>query len=159
MTLWLTDDQQQAWRAWIAASLLLPDRLSRDLQDEAGISLADYEILVHLSESPQRRLRMSELADLTLSSRSRLSHQVDRLSDAGLVDRQPCSEDRRGAFAVLTEDGYDFLVASAPTHVASVRAHLVDVLTPEEFDVLGRICAKVADRLRPTGPGSCDDEG
>lgn len=159
MTRWLTDDQQQAWRAWIAASLLLPDRLSRDLQDEAGISLADYEILVHLSESPQRRLRMSELADLTLSSRSRLSHQVDRLSDAGLVDRQPCSEDRRGAFAVLTQDGYDFLVTTAPAHVASVRAHLVDVLTPEEFDVLGRICTKVADRLRPAGPGSCDDEG
>jgi len=159
MTRWLTDDQQQAWRAWIAASLLLPDRLSRDLQDEAGISLADYEILVHLSESPQRRLRMSELADLTLSSRSRLSHQIDRMSNAGLVDRQPCSEDRRGAFAVLTQDGYDFLVTTAPAHVASVRAHLVDVLTPEEFDVLGRICTKVADRLRPTAPGSGDDEG
>lgn len=159
MTRWLTDDQQLAWRAWIAASLLLPDRLSRDLQDEAGISLADYEILVHLSESPQRRLRMSELADLTLSSRSRLSHQIDRLSDAGLVDRQPCSEDRRGSFAVLTQDGYDFLVTTAPAHVASVRAHLVDVLTPEEFDVLGRICTKVADRLRPTAPGSGDDEG
>ena len=159
MTRWLTDDQQLAWRAWIAASLLLPDRLSRDLQDEAGISLADYEILVHLSESPQRRLRMSELADLTLSSRSRLSHQIDRMSNAGLVDRQPCSEDRRGAFAVLTQDGYDFLVTTAPAHVASVRAHLVDVLTPEEFDVLGRICTKVADRLRPTAPGSGDDEG
>ena len=159
MTRWLTDDQQQAWRAWIAASLLLPDRLSRDLQDEAGISLADYEILVHLSESPQRRLRMSELADLTLSSRSRLSHQIDRMSNAGLVDRQPCSEDRSGSFAVLTQDGYDFLVTTAPAHVASVRAHLVDVLTPEEFDVLGRICTKVADRLRPTAPGSGDDEG
>lgn len=159
MTRWLTDDQQLAWRAWIAASLLLPDRLSRDLQDEAGISLADYEILVHLSESPQRRLRMSELADLTLSSRSRLSHQIDRMSNAGLVDRQPCSEDRRGSFAVLTQDGYDFLVTTAPAHVASVRAHLVDVLTPEEFDVLGRICTKVADRLRPTALGSGDDEG
>ncbi len=159
MTRWLTDDQQLAWRAWIAASLLLPDRLSRDLQDEAGISLADYEILVHLSESPQRRLRMSELADLTLSSRSRLSHQIDRMSNADLVDRQPCSEDRRGSFAVLTQDGYDFLVTTAPAHVASVRAHLVDVLTPEEFDVLGRICTKVADRLRPTAPGSGDDEG
>jgi len=159
VTKWLDEHQQAAWRAWIAASLLLPDRLSRDLQDEAGISLADYEILVHLSESPQRRLRMSDLADLTLSSRSRLSHQIDRMSNAGLVDRQPCSEDRRGSFAVLTQDGYDFLVTTAPAHVASVRAHLVDVLTPEEFDVLGRICTKVADRLRPTAPGSGDDEG
>ena len=153
MTRWLNDDQQAAWRAWIAASLLLPDRLSRDLQDDAGISLADYEILVHLSESTEQRLRMSELADLTLSSRSRLSHQIDRLSDAGFVDRQPCSEDRRGSFAVLTERGWDFLVQAAPVHVASVREHLVDVLTPEEFATLGRICDKGAERLRPSGSG------
>ena len=157
VTRWLDDEQQAAWRAWIAASLLLPDRLSRDLQDRAGISLADYEILVHLSESPGRRLRMSELADLTLSSRSRLSHQVDRLDDAGLVSREPCSEDRRGSFAVLTPAGWDFLVATAPAHVESVREHLVDVLTPEEFATFGRLCAKVAERLRPTEPdkGSC----
>ena len=156
MTRWLTDDEQQAWRAWIAASLLLPDRLSRDLQDEAGIALADYEILVYLSESPDRRLRMSELADRNLSSRSRLSHQVDRLSDAGLVDRQPCSDDRRGYFAVLTPQGWDFLVASAPAHVASVREHLVDVLTPDEFAELGRLCAKVTERLRPAEGACCD---
>ncbi len=157
MTKWLDEDQQAAWRAWIAASLLLPDRLSRDLQDEAGISLADYEILVHLSESPQRRLRMSDLADLTLSSRSRLSHQIDRLNDAGFVDREPCSEDRRGSFAVLTPRGWDFLVKAAPAHVASVREHLVDVLTPEEFATLGRICDKVVERLRPPGSGDGQD--
>jgi DNA-binding MarR family transcriptional regulator len=157
MTRWLSDDEQAAWRAWVAASLLLPDRLSRDLQDEAGISLADYEILVYLSESPDRRLRMSELADRTLSSRSRLSHQVDRLTDAGFVDREPCSEDRRGYFAVLTPGGWDFLVASAPTHVASVREHLVDVLTPDEFAELGRLCAKVTERLLPA-EGSCDED-
>jgi DNA-binding MarR family transcriptional regulator len=157
MTRWLTDDEQRAWRAWIAASLLLPDRLSRDLQDEAGVSLADYEILVYLSESPDRRLRMSELADRTLSSRSRLSHQVDRLSDAGLVDRQPCSNDRRGYFAVLTSQGWDFLVASAPKHVASVREHLVDALTPEEFAEFGRLCAKVAEQLRPPAGETCTD--
>jgi DNA-binding MarR family transcriptional regulator len=156
MTRWLSDDEQAAWRAWIAASLLLPDRLSRDLQDEAGISLADYEILVYLSESPDRRLRMSELADRTLSSRSRLSHQVDRLTDAGFVDREPCSEDRRGYFAVLTPRGWDFLVASAPMHVASVREHLVDVLTPDEFAELGRLCAKVTERLRPSEGANCE---
>jgi DNA-binding MarR family transcriptional regulator len=156
MTRWLSDDEQAAWRAWIAASLLLPDRLSRDLQDEAGISLADYEILVYLSESPDRRLRMSELADRTLSSRSRLSHQVDRLTDAGFVDREPCSEDRRGYFAVLTPQGWDFLVASAPMHVASVREHLVDVLTPDEFAELGRLCAKVTERLRPSEGADCE---
>ena len=157
MTRWLTDDEQQAWRAWIAASLLLPDRLSRDLQDEAGISLADYEILVYLSESPDRRLRMSELADRNLSSRSRLSHQVDRLTNAGFVDREPCSEDRRGYFAVLTPQGWDFLVASAPAHVASVREHLVDVLTPDEFAELGRLCAKVTEQLRPSAGETCTD--
>ena len=157
MTRWLTDDEQQAWRAWIAASLLLPDRLSRELQERADISLPDYEILVYLSEAPDRRLRMSELADRTLSSRSRLSHQVDRLSDAGLVDRQPCSDDRRGYFAVLTPQGWDFLVASAPTHVASVREHLVDALTPDEFAEFGRLCAKVAERLRPSEGADCED--
>lgn len=156
MTRWLSDEQQAAWRAWIAVSLLLPDRLSRDLVDEAGISLSDYEILVHLSESPERRLRMSELADVTLSSRSRLSHQVDRLSRAGMVDRQPCSEDRRGAFAVLTPRGWDFLVSTAPAHVESVRAHLVDVLTDEEFAEFGRLCTKVADRLLPRDGEACD---
>lgn len=156
MTRWLSDDEQASWRALIAVWMLLPDRLSRDLQDEAGISLADYEILVNLSESPDRRLRMSELADRTLSSRSRLSHQVDRLTDAGLVDREPCSEDRRGYFAVLTPQGWDFLVASAPTHVASVRAHLVNVLTPREFAELGRLCAKVTERLRPAD-GACSE--
>lgn len=150
MTRWLNDDEQIAWRAWIAASLLLPDRLSRDLQEQSGISLADYEILVYLSESPGRRLRMSELAERTLSSRSRLSHQVDRLSAEGFVAREPCSEDRRGYFAVLTPQGWDFLVATAPVHVASVREHLVDVMSPEEFAEFGRLCAKVADRLRQT---------
>jgi DNA-binding MarR family transcriptional regulator len=149
MTRWLSDDEQASWRAWIAASLLLPDRLNRDLQDKAGISLPDYEILVHLSEAPDRRLRMSELASLTLSSRSRLSHQVDRLADAGLVDRQPCSDDRRGYFAVLTGKGWDFIVTAAPVHVESVREHLVDVLTPQEFAEFGRLCGKVSEGLCP----------
>jgi DNA-binding MarR family transcriptional regulator len=156
-TRWLSDEEQAAWRAWIAASLLLPDRLSRDLQERAGISLADYEILVYLSESPGRRLRMSELAERTLSSRSRLSHQVDRLSDEGYVVREPCSEDRRGYFAVLTPAGWDFLVATAPTHVESVRDHLVDVLTPEEFAELGRLCSKVSSGLLPRGTASSED--
>ena len=85
----------------------------------------------------------------------RLSHQVDRLTDAGLVDRQPCSDDRRGYFAVLTPRGWDFLVETAPVHVESVREHLVDVLTPEEFAEFGRLCSKVADRLIPSAGGDC----
>jgi DNA-binding MarR family transcriptional regulator len=160
MTRWLTDDEQRAWRAWIAVSLLLPDRLSRDLQEDSEVSLADYVILMHLSEAPDRRLRMSELADATMSSRSRLSHQIDRLSAAGLVDREPCSGDRRGFFAVLTPAGWDFVVEVAPDHVASVRKRLVDVLTPEEFAEFGRLCAKVAEQLRPPpGESSTDSDG
>lgn len=145
MTRWLSDDEQAAWRAWVAAAMLLPDRLSRDLQDEKGFTLPDYEILMHLSEAPRRRMRMSELADATLSSRSRLSHQIDRLASAGLVDREACADDRRGYFAVLTAKGWRTVVDAAPTHVESVRRHLVDVLTPAEFAELGRLCRKVAD--------------
>ncbi len=146
-TRWLSEEEQHAWRSWIAVSLLLPDRLSRDLQSSAGISLADYEILVRLSEAPNRRLRMSELAEATLSSRSRLTHQIDRLEKAGWVDREPCEDDRRGAFAVMTQTGWEFLVSAAPMHVASVHERLVDVLTPAEFAEFGRLCARVAERL------------
>ena len=94
---------------------------------------------------------MSELAERTMSSRSRLSHQIDRLESEGLVSREKCSDDRRGSFAVLTPEGWKVLVASAPTHVESVRRHLVDVLTPEEFAELGRLCRIVAERA-PENP-------
>ena len=157
-TRWLSEHEQDAWRSWVAVSLLLPDRLGRDLQAQANISLADYEILVNLSEAPEHRLRMSDLASATLSSRSRLSHQIDRLTEAGLVDRQPCSGDRRGFLAVLTPAGRDFLVRVAPLHVESVREHLVDVLTPEEFAEFGRLCSLVSDHLRrPEVPGTTGD--
>ncbi len=157
-TRWLSEHEQDAWRSWVAVSLLLPDRLGRDLHAQANISLADYEILVNLSEAPDHRLRMSDLASATLSSRSRLSHQIDRLTEAGLVDRQPCSGDRRGFFAVLTPAGRDFLVRVAPLHVESVREHLVDVLTPEEFAEFGRLCSLVSDHLRrPEVPGTNGD--
>lgn len=147
MTRWLTEDEQRSWRAWISVSLLLGDRLNRDLQEQRGITLADYEILVRLSEAEHRRLRMSDLAEATLSSRSRLSHQIDRMEKAGLVERQVCDSDRRGSFAVLTTHGWDMLVDAAPAHVESVRTHLVDVLTPKEFAALGAACQRVVDHL------------
>jgi DNA-binding MarR family transcriptional regulator len=147
MTRWLTENEQRNWRAWLAASMLLQDRLNRDLQAEHGLTMADYEILVRLSEVPDRRMRMSELAEVTLSSRSRLSHQIDRMEKAGFVERQVCEDDRRGAFAVLTEQGWTTLVATAPDHVESVRAHLVDQLSPAEFTALGSACQKVAEHL------------
>ena len=149
MTQWLTAEEQASWRAWLSASQLLNDCLTRELQTSHGLTMADYEILVRLSESPERRIRMSELASLTLNSRSRLSHQIDRMAKAGLVERQVCDEDRRGAFASLTETGWDALVAAAPDHVRGGREHLVDVLTAEEFAALGRACAIIADRLNP----------
>jgi DNA-binding MarR family transcriptional regulator len=148
MTHWLTHEQQQHWRAYIAATTLLGERLSRELQAAHGITMADYEILVRLSEAPDRRLRMSQLADHTLASRSRLSHQVDRLEKVGLVERTPCVEDRRGANAVLTEKGWTLLVAAAPTHVEGVREHLVDQLTPEQFAAVGDALAVVAAHLQ-----------
>ena len=147
MTRWLTDDEQQHWRAWLAASNLLNDRLSRDLQEQHDLTIADYEILVQLSEAPERRMRMSDLADRTLSSRSRLSHQIDRMAARDLVAREACVDDRRGSFAVLTDHGWTTLVAAAPDHVESVRRHLLDVLSPEEFASLGEACNEVASRL------------
>jgi DNA-binding MarR family transcriptional regulator len=148
MTRWLTPDQQSYWRAYIAATELLQDRLSRELQATHGLTLADYEILVRLSESSDKQLRMSQLADVTLSSRSRLSHQIDRMEKAGLVRREACEHDRRGANAVLTEHGWQVLVAAAPTHVAGVREHLVDVLSEKEFAALGKALGKVAESLQ-----------
>ena len=151
MTRWLTENEQASWRAWLAVSRLLNDRLSRDLQGQHDLTIADYEILVQLSESPDRRMRMSDLAEATLSSRSRLSHQIDRMMERGLVERQACEDDRRGSFAVLTDHGWDTLVKAAPDHVESVRLHLLDVLSPDEFAALGQACQKVADQLEVDG--------
>jgi len=148
MTNWLDQEQQAVWRAWLSATTLLPEQLGRDLQRDSNITNADYEILVHLSEAHDRRVRMSELAERTLSSRSRLSHQIDRMEKAGLVTRELCAADRRGSFAVLTDRGWDLLVSAAPAHVESVRHHLVDVLTPEEFAALGNACTKVSNHLK-----------
>ena len=147
MTHWLTEDEQKSWRAWLSASHLLNDRLSRELQERHGITIADYEILVRLSEVPDRRMRMSELASATLSSRSRLSHQIDRMERAGFVERQVCDDDRRGSFAVMTDQGWHALVDAAPDHVEGVRVHLVDQLTAQEFQSLGSACQRVADHL------------
>lgn len=147
MTRWLNDEQQESWRAWLAANMLVPDLLGRDLQAQIGLTFADYEILVRLSETDDRRLRMSDLAEVTLSSRSRLSHQIDRMQKAGLVDRQECTDDRRGYFAVLTDKGWETLVLAAPIHVESVRRRLLDVLTDAEFEELGRLSRKLVDGL------------
>jgi DNA-binding MarR family transcriptional regulator len=146
-TRWLDDHEQAVWRAFLAATSLLTDQLDRELQHQSGIPHTYYEILVVLSESPGRVLRMSELAQQCRSSRSRLSHAIARLEEAGWVERRGCPSDRRGSFAVLTDKGMAALVAAAPGHVEGVRRHLFDALTPEQVDQLGEISAAIRDRL------------
>ena len=104
-TRWLTDAEQCAWRTHLEVSRLLTYQLERDLQP-FGLTMNDYEILVNLSESEDQRMRMSDLAAATLQSKSRLSHQITRMENAGLVRRENCESDRRGLFAVLTEQGW-----------------------------------------------------
>ena len=129
---WLDAEEQRAWRAYMYSWMLLEERLDRELTHEAGISHAYYEILVQLSETEGRQLRMSELAERCQSSRSRLSHAVSRLEERSWVRRQVCAEDGRGQLAVLTDEGFAALEAAAPIHVASVRSHLFDQLTPAQ---------------------------
>ena len=149
---WLTEAEQHVWRSWITATSLLQERLDRDMKAGHGLSMAEYEVLVRLSESPERRLRMSELANRTLASKSRLSHQISRMEDSGLVRREECSADRRGAFAVLTNHGWQTLVDAAPDHVTSVRTWLVEAMDGEEFRQLGELSARVVARLRSGYP-------
>jgi DNA-binding MarR family transcriptional regulator len=147
VTRWLNAKQQRNWRSFLSVAIVLPDIFSKDLQDAHDLTLSDYEILVRLSESPDRCMRMSELAERVMSSRSRLTHQFDRLIKAGLVSRTICEEDKRGFNAVLTEAGFNKLVEAAPLHVESVRGHLVDVLSDEEFAKLGEISRKIFQAL------------
>ncbi|MQA97911.1 MAG: MarR family transcriptional regulator, partial [Streptosporangiales bacterium] len=129
---WLDEGEQRAWRSFLSAAQLLLDQLDRELQRDARMPHAYYHILVVLSESPDRRLRMSELATHTLSSRSRLSHAISRLEEAGWVERHDCPTDKRGQLAVLTEAGMAALRAAAPGHVEGVRTHLFDQLDAEQ---------------------------
>lgn len=129
---WLSEDEDRLWQAVLRLVVLLPDRLGRDLEAASGLSLGEYEVLAVLSEAPERRLRMSELAERAMVSRSHLSHVVDRLVSAALVDRQRCPSDRRGLFAVLSDEGLALVEQVAPGHVASVRRYLVDRVAPSE---------------------------
>jgi DNA-binding MarR family transcriptional regulator len=146
-TRWLDDDEQRAWRAFLAANRLLMESLERQLQQDAGIPQSYYEILVRLSEVPGRTLRMSELAESSMSSRSRLSHAVTRLEQNGWVRRRECDTDRRGLLCELTEAGLEALRSVAPGHVAAVRAGLFDLLTPSQVTALREICEAVADHF------------
>jgi DNA-binding MarR family transcriptional regulator len=156
---WLTDEQQAAWRPFIALLLRLPAALDAQLQRDAGITSFDYLVLSGLSEAPNRTLRMSELAAIANSSLSRLSHVVSRLEAKGWVRREPCPGDGRFINAVLTDDGWQKVLTTAPGHVAAVRELLIEVLSQEEFAQLGAISARLlaAQGIKVVVPneGSC----
>ena len=150
--LWLDTAQQHGWRAYLVGTTLLMDRLDRDLREQHNLSLPEYEILVRLSERDGRRMRMAQLADSLAHSRSRVTHTVGRLQESGLVERIKSPEDGRGVVCAMTEDGYHLLQTMAPTHVKGVRAHLVDLVSDEDFAVLGRVMNTVADHLIAAHP-------
>ncbi len=149
-TRWLSDTEQRAWRAYIESSKILFDALDRQLQREAGLPHAYFEILVRLSEADGRAMRMSELADRTLSSRSRLSHAVARLEERGWVTREECATDRRGQIASLTAAGFDVLAAAAPGHVETVRGFVIDALTSAQLAQLTAIGETIVARVAET---------
>jgi|SRR5579875_969394 len=146
-TRWLAPGEQRAWRAHLAACKLLARQLDRDLQP-FGLGINDYEILVVLSEAPCHRLRMTDLADATAQSRSRLSHQITRMEACGLVRRDSCPADKRGLYAVLTDHGMDTIKRVAPYHVESVRRHFIDLLSDEQLTAIRDGYEAVTARLR-----------
>lgn len=151
---WLSAPEQHAWRAYLRGSRLLEAALDRDLQSH-GVQLSEYEIISMLSEAPDRRLRMSGLADLVAQSRSRLTHTASRLEKRGWVQREACVGDRRGVELVLTTEGLEAITAMARVHVASVREHLLDHLTPAQFAALGQAMEAIAAGIE--AGGDCEE--
>lgn len=146
---WLDDTEQDVWRRYISVMRLLPDRLNASLSKSHGLTLIDYEVLARLSEAPLRRIRMTELAEGALLSKSRLSHQISRMEKEGLVRREPCETDGRGFFAVLTDQGWEKLLAAVPMHVADVREAFIAPLSREQLVVLGEILDLIGKGLEP----------
>jgi len=146
-TRWLDESQQRAWRSILLGHTLLMDRLDDDLRRSHDISLTEYEILVRLSERPGRCMRMAHLADALAHSRSRVTHTIDRMEKSGYVARTASPDDGRGVVATMTDKGMELLEAAAHVHVRGVRAHLVDLVSDEEFATAGKVMNAVADHL------------
>jgi DNA-binding MarR family transcriptional regulator len=142
-TRWLEPAEERAWRGWLAMAERLRGQVAHDLLIDSGLSDADYMVLVHLSEAEEQRIRLTDLAARLNWSKSRLSHQLDRMQARGLVERAECPSDARGTFAVLGPIGLAEIQRAAPKHVASVRRHLFDLLDPEQINQL----ASIADRI------------
>ncbi|HVB41217.1 MAG TPA: MarR family transcriptional regulator [Streptosporangiaceae bacterium] len=156
-TRWLSDDEQRTWRSFLNACQSIFAAVDAQLLRDSGLPHGYYEILVHLSEAPDRALRMSQLARASTFSKSRLSHAVARLEERGWVQRQDCPTDRRGQIAMLTDAGFDMLAAAAPGHVEQVRRVLLDPLTPDQVRQLGEISAAISAAARSGMEVSCSE--
>jgi DNA-binding MarR family transcriptional regulator len=156
MSQWLTDDEQRAWRGLVQMTSRLDARLNRELQQSSGLSLADYDVLVLLTEAPDGRLRMFELVDSLQWEQSRLSHHVARMQRRGLVAREECTSDKRGAFVVLTDAGRDAIEKAAPGHVDTVRRLVFDGLSKTQVATLESVVSRVLSRL-DVGEGTTSD--
>jgi DNA-binding MarR family transcriptional regulator len=136
-----------AWKAFLTAHARITDQLARELRDTEGFPLTWYDVLVQLSEADGHRLRMQELAERVLLSKSGLTRLIDRMEREGYVERSPCPDDRRGTFATMTDAGYERIRRTAPTHLAGVREHFTDLLDEDEARVLARTLDRVVARL------------
>jgi DNA-binding MarR family transcriptional regulator len=150
MSQWLKDDEQRAWRGLLQMTSRLDARLNRELQQASGLSLADYDVLVLLTEALDGRLRMFQLIEDLQWEQSRLSHHIARMQRRGLVTREECTTDKRGAFVVLTDAGRDAIEKAAPTHVAAVRHLVFDGLSGEQVATLEQFVSRVLSRLAET---------
>ena len=150
-TRWLDDDEMAAWIRLAAVLELLPGVLDSQLRRDAGLTHFEYFVLAMLSEAPERTLRMTALAARTNATLPRLSHVIRRLEERGLVERFPCPQDGRATNARLTDTGWDKVVATAPGHVDTVRAHVIDTLTREQVHQLAQIAGAILDQVDPKG--------
>lgn len=156
-TPWLSDQEQAIWRQWLLVTRRMDAALARELQQESCISYPDYAVLVHLSEHPEKRYRIAALADVLDWDRSRLSHQITRMVKRGLVRRETCSHDGRGAFVAIEDDGMKIIREAAPGHVKSVRYRMFDLLNDQDQKDLHRILDTLAEQFADEIPaGDCD---
>ena len=144
---WLTVEEERVWRRWLTLNARMSATLQRELQDDAGLSMPDFEVLVHLTDSPEGRVRVTDLARLMQWERSRVSHHVTRMERRRLVQRVECAEDGRGAFVVITPPGRAAIEEAAPGHVNMVRRLIFDALSPEEVDAFATIIEKMLAQL------------
>ncbi|MFD7003068.1 MarR family winged helix-turn-helix transcriptional regulator [Streptomyces mirabilis] len=152
-TRWLDDREQRAWRGLMTMQAGLSQYIERQLRTQCGLSSADYQVLAHLSEAPGGRLRAFALGDAMRWEKSRLSQHLTRMEKRGLVSREPCPTDQRGAVAVITDQGRELIETAAPLHVADVRNVLIDHLTPVQLELLCEIGDQVRQRLAELAPG------